>query len=166
MKINELAPRAIGTALVIALMAMPALAGGCGSNERQDIVDTAIAAGSFGTLVTAVKAAGLVDVLKGDGPFTLFAPTDEAFAKLPAGTVEALLKDKDALTAILTYHVVPGKVMAADVIKLASAKTVQGQSISIDSSSGVMVDNANVIQTDIITSNGVIHVIDSVILPQ
>jgi uncharacterized surface protein with fasciclin (FAS1) repeats len=148
------------------LAAGTAFAGGCGGNDRKDIVDTAVAAGSFGTLVTAVQAAGLVEVLKGDGPFTLFAPTDAAFAKLPEGTLDALLQDKDALTAILTYHVVPGKVMASDVIKLASARTVQGQSISIDSSSGVMVDNANVIQTDIETSNGVIHVIDSVILPQ
>jgi uncharacterized surface protein with fasciclin (FAS1) repeats len=116
--------------------------------------------------VTAVQAAGLVEVLKGDGPFTVFAPTDEAFAKLPKGTLESLLKDKDALTKVLTYHVVPGEVRAADVIQLASAKTVQGQSISIDATSGVKVDNANVIQTDIAASNGVIHVIDSVILPQ
>ena len=166
MKINGLALKAIGTALVVALIALPALAGSCGTHESQDIVDTAIAAGSFSTLVTAVQAAGLVEVLKGDGPFTVFAPTDEAFAKLPEGTVEALLKDKAALTAILTYHVLPGKVLAADVVNLSSAKTVQGQSISIDSSSGVTVDNANVIKTDIIASNGIIHVIDSVILPQ
>ena len=109
--------------------------------------------------------AGLVDTLKSEGPFTVFAPTDEAFAKLPAGTVEGLLKDKDALTKVLTYHVVPGKVLAKDVIGLTSAKTVQGQSISIDTKDGVKVDNANVIKTDIMTSNGVIHVIDSVILP-
>jgi uncharacterized surface protein with fasciclin (FAS1) repeats len=166
MKINKLAIGAIVPALAIVLAAGSAMAGGCGDNDRKDIVDTAVAAGSFQTLVTAVQAAGLVDVLKGDGPFTLFAPTDEAFAKLPEGTIEALLADKDALTAVLTYHVLPGKVMAADVVKLASARTVQGQSISIDSSSGVMVDNAHVIQADIETSNGVIHVIDSVILPQ
>jgi len=116
--------------------------------------------------VAAVKQAGLVDVLKGDGPFTVFAPTDEAFAKIPGETLNALLADKEALTRVLTYHVVPGKVMAADVVKLASAETVQGQSISIDTSSGVKVDNANVIGTDIETSNGVIHVIDSVILPR
>ena len=132
----------------------------------QDIVDTAVAAGSFNTLVKAVQAAGLVDTLKGEGPFTVFAPTDEAFAKLPEGTLEALLADKDKLTAILTYHVVPGKVMAADVVKLSSAKTVQGQTVAIDASNGVKVDGANVVKTDIVTSNGVIHVIDSVILPQ
>ena len=166
MKINGLAVRAIIPALAIILAAGSAYAGGCGSHDRQDIVDTAVAAGSFGTLVTAVKEAGLVEVLKGDGPFTVFAPTDEAFAKLPEGTIEALLQDKEALTAVLTYHVVPGEVLAADVVSLDSARTVQGQSISIDTTSGVKVDNANVIKTDIIASNGVIHVIDSVILPQ
>ena len=132
---------------------------------KMDIVDTAVSAGSFETLVTAVKAAGLVDTLKGDGPFTVFAPTDEAFAKLPAGTLEALLQDKDALTAVLTYHVVPGKVMAKDVINMTSAKTVQGQNISIDASSGVKINNANVVTADVETSNGVIHIIDTVILP-
>jgi uncharacterized surface protein with fasciclin (FAS1) repeats len=117
--------------------------------------------------VTAVKAAGLVETLKGEGPFTVFAPTDDAFAKLPEGTLESLLADKDKLTAILTYHVVAGKVMAADVVKLSSAKTVQGQEVKIMAgSNGVMVDNAKVIKTDIETSNGVIHVIDTVILPQ
>jgi uncharacterized surface protein with fasciclin (FAS1) repeats len=134
-------------------------------NSEPDIVDTAVAAGSFNTLVTAVQAAGLVDTLKGDGPFTVFAPTDEAFAKLPEGTVEALLKDKAKLAAILTYHVVPGKLMAADVVKQNQVKTVQGQSVTIDTSSGVKVDGANVVKADIETSNGVIHVIDSVILP-
>lgn len=133
---------------------------------KKDIVDTAVSAGNFNTLVTAVKEAGLADVLKGDGPFTVFAPTDEAFAKIPEETLNALLADKEALTRVLTYHVVSGKVMAADVVKLASAETVQGQSISIDTSNGVKVDNANVIRTDIETSNGVIHVIDSVILPR
>ena len=132
----------------------------------KDIVDTAVDAGTFKTLATALQAAGLVDTLKGPGPFTVFAPTDEAFAKLPAGTLDALLKDKAKLTAILTYHVVPGKVMAADVVKLKQAKTVQGQSITIDTSKGVKVDGANVIKTDIVCSNGVIHVIDSVILPK
>jgi uncharacterized surface protein with fasciclin (FAS1) repeats len=106
-----------------------------------------------------------VDTLKGKGPFTVFAPTDEAFAKLPEGTLESLLKDKEKLTAILTYHVVPGKVMAKDVMKLDSAKTVQGQMVTIDTSNGVMVDNARVVKTDIETSNGVIHVIDTVIIP-
>lgn len=133
-----------------------------------DIVDTAVA-GKFNTLVTAVQAAGLVDTLKGSGPFTVFAPTDEAFAKLPAGTVESLLKpeNKAKLQSILTYHVVAGKVMAADVVKLNSAKTVQGQNITIKTTGGgVMVNNANVVKADIETSNGVIHVIDTVILPQ
>ena len=163
------------TLAILAMIATPAaFAGDCASgakaqqaskNMSADIVDTAVAAGSFETLVAAVQAAGLVDTLKSEGPFTVFAPTDEAFAKLPAGTVESLLKDKDALTKVLTYHVVPGKVMAADVVSLTSAKTVQGQSISIDTKDGVKVDNANVIKTDIVTSNGVIHVIDSVILP-
>ncbi len=131
-----------------------------------DIVDTAVKAGSFKTLAAALKAADLIDTLKGKGPFTVFAPTDEAFAKLPPGTVEALLKDKKKLTAILTYHVVPGKVMAADVVKLSSAKTVNGQEVKIDASKGVKVDGANVVKTDIVCSNGVIHVIDSVILPK
>lgn len=166
MKINALAFRTFIPALVLILAAGSAYAGDCGSRESKDIVDTAVAAGSFETLVTAVKEAGLVEVLKGDGPYTVFAPTDEAFAKLPEGTIESLLQDKEALTAVLTYHVVPGRVMAADVVNLDSAKTVQGQSISIDSSAGVKVDNANVIQTDIIASNGIIHVIDSVILPR
>jgi uncharacterized surface protein with fasciclin (FAS1) repeats len=132
----------------------------------KDIVDTAVAAGSFKTLAKALAAAGLVETLKGPGPFTVFAPTDEAFAKLPAGTLDALLKDKERLTKVLTYHVVPGRVMAADVVKLKEAKTVQGQSIKVDTSNGVKVDNANVVKTDIVTSNGVIHVIDSVILPR
>jgi uncharacterized surface protein with fasciclin (FAS1) repeats len=138
-----------------------------GDHHMKDIVDTAVAAGSFETLVAAVKAAGLVETLKGEGPFTVFAPTDEAFAKLPEGTVESLLKDKEKLSAILTYHVIAGKVMAADVVKLSSAKTVQGQEVKIKvSGDKVMVDNANVIKTDIETSNGVIHVIDTVILPK
>ena len=135
---------------------------------RPDIVDTAVAAGSFKTLVAAVKAAGLVETLKGDGPFTVFAPTDEAFAKLPKGTVAALLKpeNKAKLQAILTYHVVPGAVKASQVVKLSGAKTAQGQRVSIDvSDKGVKVNNAKVLKTDIETANGVIHVIDSVILP-
>ena len=134
---------------------------------NKDIVETAIAAGSFKTLATALGAAGLVETLKGAGPFTVFAPTDEAFAKLPAGTVEGLLKDRAKLTAVLTYHVVPGKVMAADVVKLSRAKTVQGQEIAIRASNGsVHVDNATVVKADIETTNGVIHVIDAVILPK
>jgi len=135
--------------------------------QAKDIVDTAVAAGQFKTLAAALTAAGLVDTLKGDGPFTVFAPTDEAFAKLPAGTLDALLKDIPKLKGILTYHVVAGKVMAADVVKLKSATTVNGQSVKIKAEGGkVMVDNANVVKTDIECSNGVIHVIDAVILPK
>jgi len=131
-----------------------------------DIVDVAVGAGSFNTLVAAVKAADLVDTLKGEGPFTVFAPTDEAFAKIPQADLDALLADKEKLTAVLTYHVVPGKVMAADVVKLDSAKTVQGESVTIVvSDGGVKVDDANVVKTDIVTSNGVIHVIDTVLMP-
>jgi uncharacterized surface protein with fasciclin (FAS1) repeats len=132
----------------------------------KDIVDTAMSAGSFNTLLTAVKKAGLVDTLKGNGPFTVFAPTDDAFAQIPQATLQSLLADREALTKVLTYHVVPGKVMASDVMGINSAQTVQGQSITIDTRSGVKVDNANVIVADIETSNGVIHVIDSVILPK
>jgi transforming growth factor-beta-induced protein len=135
---------------------------------KTDIVDTAVQAGSFKTLAKALQAAGLVDTLKGKGPFTVFAPTDEAFAKLPAGTLESLLKpeNKAKLTAILTYHVVPGSVKAADVVKLTSAKTVEGQSVSIDAKNGVKVDGAKVVKADIECANGVIHVIDSVLLPK
>lgn len=133
----------------------------------QDIVDIAIANGNFKTLVAAVQAAGLVETLKGAGPFTVFAPTDSAFGKLPKGTVEALLKDKAKLASILTYHVVPGKVMASDVMKVKSAKTVQGQEVTVKvDSAKVMIDNATVLMTDIIAKNGVIHVIDNVILPK
>jgi uncharacterized surface protein with fasciclin (FAS1) repeats len=134
----------------------------------KDIVDTAVGSENFSTLVAAVKAAGLVDTLKGNGPFTVFAPTNEAFAKLPKETLEMLLKpeNKDKLTAILTYHVVSGKVMAADVVKLSKAKTVQGQDVKIEVKDGkVMVNNAQVTATDIACKNGVIHVIDTVILP-
>jgi uncharacterized surface protein with fasciclin (FAS1) repeats len=132
-----------------------------------DIVATAVAAGPFKTLVTAVKAAGLVETLQGSGPFTVFAPTDEAFAKLPAGTVETLLKpeNKPKLAGVLTYHVVAGKVMAADVVALTEAPTVQGQKVHVDTKDGVKVNNANVIKTDILCDNGVIHVIDAVLLP-
>ena len=133
-----------------------------------NIVETAIAAGSFNTLVAAVKAAGLVETLSGPGPFTVFAPTDAAFAKVPADTIQALLQPgaKDQLVGILTYHVVAGKVMAADVVNLTAARTVQGQSIAIDTTNGVKVDGANVVQTDIECDNGVIHVIDAVIMPK
>lgn len=154
------------TAVAVAL----SLAGGLAAAEpaKKDIVDTAVAAGNFKTLAAALKAAGLIETLKGKGPFTVFAPTDEAFAKLPEGTVESLLKpeNKDKLVGILTYHVVAGKVMAADVVKLKEAKTVQGKAVKITVKDGkVMVDAANVVTTDIATSNGVIHVIDAVILP-
>jgi len=145
-----------------AQMAKPAAA------PAADIVDVAVAAGSFKTLVAAVQAAGLVETLKSKGPFTVFAPTDAAFAKLPAGTLEMLLKpeNKAKLVAILTYHVVPGKVLAADVVKLTNAKTVQGQSVAVKVVNGsVLIDNATVVTTDIGASNGVIHVIDTVILP-
>jgi len=134
----------------------------------KDIVDTAVGAGSFNTLVAAVQAAGLVDTLKGEGPFTVFAPTDEAFAKLPEGTVDNLLKpeNKDQLVAILTYHVVPGKVMSADIAgKKADVASVEGSEISIDATDGVKVDDATVVTADIEATNGVIHVIDAVIMP-
>jgi uncharacterized surface protein with fasciclin (FAS1) repeats len=138
------------------------------SAQSKDIVDTAVAAGSFKTLAAALAAADLVTTLKGAGPFTVFAPTDEAFAKLPAGTVESLLKpeNKAKLRRILTYHVVAGTVMAADVVKLTSAKAVSGDTLTIKTMGGVMVDNAKVVKTDIKASNGVIHVIDTVLLPR
>jgi uncharacterized surface protein with fasciclin (FAS1) repeats len=143
------------------MLAAPAFAGG----HSKDIVDTAVEAGNFTTLVAAVEAAGLVETLKGEGPFTVFAPTDEAFAALPEGTVEGLLEDIDALTAILTYHVVPGKVMSGDLSDGMMAETVEGSSITIGTEGGVTVDGANVVAADIEASNGVIHVIDAVILP-
>ena len=135
---------------------------------EKDIVDTAVAAGSFNTLVAAVKAAGLVDTLKGAGPFTVFAPTDEAFAKLPAGTLEMLLKpeNRDKLIKILTYHVLTGRVTSAEVVKLKEAKTVAGGKLRIDAKHGVRVNNSTVVKADVMTSNGVIHVIDTVLLPQ
>ncbi len=132
----------------------------------KNIVETAVAAGSFTTLAKALTAAGLSEALQGEGPFTVFAPTDEAFAKLPAGTLDGLLADKAKLEAVLTYHVVPGKVLAADVMSMKSAKTLEGSTIKIKSSkNGVKVNDANVVKTDILASNGVIHVIDAVILP-
>lgn len=136
------------------------------SNHKDDIVETAAKAGSFETLLAAAKAAGLVEALKADGPLTVFAPTDEAFAKLPAGTVEALLQDKQKLQAILTYHVVPGKVMASDVVMMETAPTLFGQPLAIETGEGVRVGGANVLKTDIAASNGVIHVIDAVMMPR
>lgn len=158
---NFVAPLAVLTVAVSAFAGSP-------GKSNQDIVAVASSAGSFNTLVTAVQAAGLADTLRGPGPFTVFAPTDEAFAKLPAGTLESLLKpeNKQKLAGILTYHVVPGKVMAADV-KTMQAGTVNGQKLALKvGNGGVTVNGANVVKTDIAASNGVIHVIDSVVLPQ
>ena len=146
--------------LIIAALSLSAVA-----VQAKDIVDTAVAAGNFKTLATALTAAGLIDTLKSKGPFTVFAPTDEAFAKVPKADLDALLADKAKLTAVLTYHVVPGKVMAKD-IKAGKVKTVQGSEITITTAGGVMVDKAKVIATDIVADNGVIHVIDSVIMPK
>lgn len=148
------------------LLACAALSLTASTAISADIVDTAASAGQFTTLVAAIKKADLVDTLKAAGPYTVFAPTDEAFAKLPKGALEGLLKDREKLTAVLTYHVVPGRVMAADV-KPGSVKTVQGESLTITTKNDrVMVDGARVVQTDIAASNGVIHVIDSVVLPK
>jgi uncharacterized surface protein with fasciclin (FAS1) repeats len=152
----------VAAAAVAVLAAAPAAQAG----SQKDIVDTAVAAGSFKTLATALEAAGLIDTLKGPGPFTVFAPTDEAFAKIPKADLDALIADKAKLTKVLTYHVVAGKVMAADVMKIKEAKTVQGQMVKVDTSSGVKINGANVVKADVEASNGVIHVIDSVILPQ
>ncbi len=152
-----------------ALVALGACAPGATNSAGPDIVDTAVAAGSFTTLVAAVQAAGLVDTLKGPGPFTVFAPTDAAFAKLPAGTVESLLEpaNKAKLVSILTYHVVPGRVLAADLAgKRQDVATVQGQTVHINGTKGVRVNRSNVTTADILTSNGVIHVIDTVLLPK
>ncbi len=135
------------------------------SAQAKDIVDTAVAAGSFKTLAAALGAAGLVDTLKGKGPFTVFAPTDEAFAKIPKADLDALLKDKAKLTAVLTYHVVAGKVMAADV-KAGKVKTVQGSDLTVTTAGGVQVNGAKVVKTDIVADNGVIHVIDTVVIPK
>jgi uncharacterized surface protein with fasciclin (FAS1) repeats len=157
----------VAAATIATLFAGLVFAGSYGKKSN-DIVDVAVNAGSFNTLAAALTAADLVDTLKGDGPFTVFAPTDEAFAKLPAGTVETLLKpeNRDKLVAILTYHVIAGKVTAADVIKLTSATTVNGQDVSIKVMDGnVMIDNATVSAADVMADNGVIHIIDEVILP-
>lgn len=153
----------------LAIVLMGCESGHSYDTHHKDIVDTAIAANDFNTLVAAVKAADLVDTLKSDGPFTVFAPTDAAFAKLPAGTLQDLLKpqNKHKLASILTYHVVPGKVMASEVVNLSKAKTVNGQSLDVKVMNGqVMIDSATVIKADIECSNGVIHVIDSVVLPK
>ncbi len=163
---KNLLTRSLAVALVLTVGIAAAQAY---KSDKKDIVDTAVAAGSFNTLAAALQAAGLVETLKGKGPFTVFAPTDEAFAKLPAGTVENLLKpeNKDRLVAVLTYHVVPGSVSSSEVVKMTSAKTVQGQSVKISNGKGgVMIDGAKVVKADVMASNGVIHVIDSVILPQ
>jgi uncharacterized surface protein with fasciclin (FAS1) repeats len=161
------------TLIALILFTGSAMASSCAYSSKkgsmasnQDIVDIAVSDKSFSTLVTALKAADLVNTLKGDGPFTVFAPTDEAFAKLPKGTLDSLLKDKAKLTAVLTYHVVPGKVKADRVVQKKSIKTVQGQNVRVSTSDGVKVDNARVVKTDIMASNGVIHVIDEVILPK
>ena len=154
----------ISISLLSFILVSPGLV--AGDKPSKDIVDTAVGAGSFNTLVAAVKAAGLVDTLKSPGPFTVFAPTDAAFAKLPQGTVEALLKDKEKLSAILTYHVVAGKMMASDVVASKSLKTVQGQLLKISTDGGAKVNGAAIVKTDIDTSNGVIHVIDTVLLPE
>jgi uncharacterized surface protein with fasciclin (FAS1) repeats len=161
-------PKTVLIAAMVALAGLTWAASPRAAGHEKDIVDTAVAAGQFNTLVAAVKAAGLVDTLKGKGPFTVFAPTDAAFAKLPAGTVDSLLKpeNKDKLVSILTYHVVPGKVMAADIAgKKTEAKTVEGSMLTVNATEGVMVDNAKVVKADIMASNGVIHVIDTVVMP-
>ena len=141
------------------------LAAGTLAVQAKDIVDTAVAAGQFKTLATALQAAGLIDTLKGKGPFTVFAPTDEAFAKVPKADLDALLKDKAKLTSVLTYHVVAGKVMANDV-KAGKVKSVQGSELTLGTTGGVTVDNAKVVKADIVADNGVIHVIDSVVIPK
>ena len=176
MKSNKLVGKksvALGAmlSLIAFVMVFPANTRGAGKSvETNDLVDTAVAAGQFKTLAAALEAAGLIDALKGAGPFTVFAPTDEAFAKLPAGTVETLLKpeNKEKLKAVLLYHVVPGNVTADQVTKLngRSVKTLQGSSVKVKTSHGVRVDNAKVTQTDIKASNGVIHVIDTVLMPK
>lgn len=161
-------PAAIASLVVVGFSASVTAIARDGHEKKADIVDTAVAAGQFETLAAALGAAGLVDTLKGEGPFTVFAPTDAAFGKLPEGTVEDLLKpeNRDQLVAVLTYHVVPGKVMAADVVKLSKATTVNGSDVQIEVVDGkVRVDDATVVATDVGASNGVIHVIDTVILP-
>lgn len=160
---NIIASAAVAASL---LLGAPGTANGPDTDPTMNIVETAVSAGSFNTLVTAVKAAGLVETLSSEGPFTVFAPTDEAFAQIPEDQLNALLADKEALTAVLTYHVVAGRVMAEDVVKLNSATTVNGQTVDIKVWDGkVMIDDAQVTAADIAATNGVIHVIDKVILP-
>jgi uncharacterized surface protein with fasciclin (FAS1) repeats len=161
--------KALAIATLAAIAAAPAASTATVQAQAPNIVDTAVAAGSFKTLAKALEAAGLVGTLTGSGPFTVFAPTDEAFAKLPAGTLDSLLKpeNKEKLRRILTYHVVPGRVMASDVVKLQSAKAVSGDTIVVSAKDGVVrVDEARVTKADIVAGNGVIHVIDAVILPE
>ena len=161
--------RTLFLGIVLAFAAVPAMAGSCGTHATtasNNIVETAVSDGSFNTLVAAVQAADLADTLAGEGPYTVFAPTDEAFAKLPEGTIEHLLANPDQLREILLYHVVPGRVTASQVVTLSNATTAQGSDVNIRVAGGsVMIDNATVTATDIETSNGVIHVIDTVILP-
>jgi len=162
---TSISRKVLGLSILSLVLAAPLAFAGGKADAKKDIVDTAVAAGSFKTLATALQAAGLVDTLKGAGPFTVFAPTDEAFAKLPAGTVEALLKDKAKLTKILTYHVVAGQKNAADVVAAKSLTSLEGKALTIDTTSGVKVGGATVTATDIMASNGVIHVIDTVLIP-
>ncbi|MGB2960364.1 MAG: fasciclin domain-containing protein [Bacteroidota bacterium] len=165
MKASHASKALLAIAIVSAMFASQTVAGDHKSNKK-DIVETAVAAGSFNTLATALTKAGLVETLKSDGPFTVFAPTDEAFAKIPKSTLTALLNDKEQLTKVLLYHVVSGEVMSSDVAKIKSAKTVEGSKVSISVEDGtVMVDKAKVVKVDIEASNGIIHVIDSVLLP-
>jgi uncharacterized surface protein with fasciclin (FAS1) repeats len=156
----------MAVAMLAVTMASPAVAGDKGTMRAgKDIVETAVAAGSFKTLAKALEAAGLVDTLKGEGPFTVFAPTDEAFAKLPPGALDALVADKEKLRSVLLYHVVPGNVTASEIVKLQSAKTASGDTLAIDAREGVKVGAASVVKADVMARNGVIHVIDSVMLP-
>ncbi len=171
MKIKSVLATAVAAATLAAVPTVVVAGGSYGTKNtaalaaKSDIVDTAVAAGQFNTLAKALTAAGLIDTLKGPGPFTVFAPTDAAFAKIPADKLNALLADKAALTKVLTYHVVPGTIMAADVAT-GAVKTVQGQALSVVASpSGVKINNANVVKTDVVAKNGVIHVIDTVVLP-
>ncbi len=161
---SKITKAVVTTISAIAFVTIAAATFAC--SGKKDIIDTAVSAGSFNTLATALTEAGLVDTLKGEGPFTVFAPTDEAFAKLPEDQLAAILADKELLTSILTYHVVSGKVMAEEVSGMDSAPTVQGQTVAIDAASGVKINDANVVQADIVASNGVIHVIDTVLVPQ
>ena len=156
----------VTTFLLIASLSGGSAALAADRSSSADIIDTAVAAGQFKTLAQALTAAGLIDTLKGEGPFTVFAPTDEAFAKIPANKLEALLKDKEALTRVLTYHVVAGKVMAADVARMTTAKTLAGPTLTIEAKNGVRIDSAKVIKADVGASNGVIHVIDTVLMPR